>query len=208
MSYRFISSCCRVHRKSEFKNDNELWIAQLNQNLQNQDVIEGPICTLIKYHKAYKVRIWGSILFCITIFSVNSDFCLMRGCIRLTFFTTIISFQQACHLIWWNLDSFKFTKQRSLIRCLFAKKYFIFILKLYHFVILGSLQYLLEKTTLEQSHCQGSDKIRTFCNFRQICESEWNCYRKVRKLLFCKLSYFEFWKKEPYFVWSWHTDQI
>ena len=50
MSYRFISSCCRVHRKSEFKNDNELWIAQLNQNLQNQDVTEGPICTLIKYH--------------------------------------------------------------------------------------------------------------------------------------------------------------
>ena len=50
MLYRFISSCCRVHRKSEFKNDNELGIAQLNQNLQNQDVTEGPICTLIKYN--------------------------------------------------------------------------------------------------------------------------------------------------------------
>lgn len=81
-----------------------------------------------------------------------------------------------------------------MLRCLFAKKYFIFILKLYCFVILGSLQYLLEKTTLEHSSCQRSDKIRSFYYFRQICESEQNRYRNVKKLC-SKIHLLKFWEK-------------
>jgi len=64
---------------------------------------------------------------------------LMRGCIRQTNFTTIISYLTDLSPNFMKLSfPLSFTYQRSFVKMSFCQEIFIFILKLYHFIILGS----------------------------------------------------------------------
>ena len=138
MSYRFISSCCWVHRKSEFKNDNELWIAQSVKSESTKSRCDFRANLYINHISlGLKTKImfnWfqSHSLLWILIF-------LYEGMYRTNIFSDFLLTQI-------KLGFFLLYFTEILGKMSFCQEIFIFILKLYHFrqltIITGKKQHL------------------------------------------------------------------